>query len=74
MVSVPLRGCGFEISKGECKMAIKQKFPSPCGDVFLKFGMHAVNGVNVLFPSPCGDDVLSASPIEMGEVASNASR
>ena len=50
-VSVPLRGCGFEIS-------------------------NVVRGIAkaYLFPSPCGDDVLSASPIEMGEVASNASR
>ena len=35
--SVPLRGCGFEISVEEhLKKQGEYKFPSPCGDVVLK--------------------------------------
>ena len=37
-VSVPLRGCGFEIINGEHKeKEVNAMFPSPCGDVVLKF-------------------------------------
>ena len=35
MVSVPLRGCGFEIG-GMARAAVVFEFPSPCGDVVLK--------------------------------------
>ena len=34
-VSVPLRGCGFEIIKNASNQH-DIKFPSPCGDVVLK--------------------------------------
>ena len=36
-VSVPLRGCGFEISEEFTKYDVfALVFPSPCGDVVLK--------------------------------------
>ena len=37
-VSVPLRGCGFEIKDGFMINEFRGKFPSPCGDVVLKSG------------------------------------
>ena len=37
-VSVPLRGCSFEILLLESGLRQKLiKFPSPCGDVVLKY-------------------------------------
>ena len=37
IVSVPLRGCGFEIQYREvCIEYRRKRFPSPCGDVVLK--------------------------------------
>ena len=37
-VSVPLRGCGFEIINLSDALSVDtDKFPSPCGDVVLKF-------------------------------------
>ena len=38
MVSVPLRGCGFEILMQSFVEEVNENlFPSPCGDVVLKF-------------------------------------
>ena len=42
IVSVPLRGCGFEIKDGFMINEFRGKFPSPCGDVVLKFPLYFV--------------------------------
>ena len=66
IVSVPLRGCGFEIRK-EAKNAAKLlEFPSPCGDVVLK-SVHSSRHSprTAQFPSPCGDVVLKSLPREV---------
>ena len=33
-------------------------FPSPCGDVVLKYSRHPYSALTLMFPSPCGDVVL----------------
>ena len=37
--AVPLRGCGFEIRSADLTIAerLRMEFPSPCGDVVLKY-------------------------------------
>ena len=57
-VSVPLRGCGFEITVDIVEMMKFFEFPSPCGDVVLKYNSDPYNIMTQLFPSPCGDVVL----------------
>ena len=37
--SVPLRGCGFEITPHMVNIFVAGEFPSPCGDVVLKFSL-----------------------------------
>ena len=63
--SVPLRGCGFEIMLMRKSAQIRLKFPSPCGDVVLKFSDSWNEYAKALagFPSPCGDVVLKYSRI-----------
>ena len=56
--SVPLRGCGFKIVKNSDVIPADELFPSPCGDVVLKFVFTAHGAFAGLFPSPCGDVVL----------------
>ena len=58
--SVPLLGCGFEIMLMRKSAQIRLKFPSPCGDVVLKFSDSWNEYAKALagFPSPCGDVVL----------------
>ena len=62
VVSVPLRGCGFEIvCIGLRGNTVRSQFPSPCGDVVLKFLLRLVFRMEDLtFPSPCGDVVLKS--------------
>ena len=61
LVSVPLRGYGFEIMKKLMNEEIVAAFPSPYGDMVLKFlCSHGWEPV-VLFPSPYGDMVLKLS-------------
>ena len=89
-VSVPLRGCGFEMIpiflKEEyimcfrplarmwfwnlCRASdyiVRVRFPSPCGDVVLKYcslvDFWFWNGG--LFPSPCGDVVLKLNVYDL---------
>ena len=60
-VSVPLRGCLFEIIDGDGYIVVDHKFPSPYGDVCLKFhGIPALHraGERKVFPSPYGDVCL----------------
>ena len=61
IVSVPLRGYGFEICVVYVVNAlVDMQFPSPCGDMVLKWLKEGV-GTDVqamLFPSPYGDMVL----------------
>ena len=41
--SVPLRGYGFEISSKKIKVEVLGKmFPSPCGDMVLKFASKVI--------------------------------
>ena len=63
-VSVPLRGCGFEISALTMDSATFSLFPSPCGDVVLKSSGLALGNKEPTysFPSPCGDVVLKLFP------------
>ena len=59
MVSVPLRGYGFEIFMDEMLTAGYELFPSPCGDMVLKFRrVLLIRPLKFRFPSPCGDMVL----------------
>ena len=44
MVSVPLRGCGFEIIFMNSISDAFRLFPSPCGDVVLKLFIGFRNG------------------------------
>ena len=61
-VSVPLRGCGFEIVFAADVESVFGLFPSPCGDVVLKSIVNGAVRAGVLeFPSPCGDVVLKFS-------------
>ena len=61
-VSVPLRGCGFEIIRNPRTNRLVYMFPSPCGDMVLKFNVSAVVDAGLSeFPSPCGDMVLKLS-------------
>ena len=59
-VSVPLRGYGFEIRCTQSeKLLFMLLFPSPCGDMVLKFAVEFfLDKERGLFPSPCGDMVL----------------
>ena len=58
-VSVPLRGYGFEILKKDLLCSQVEQFPSPCGDMVLKFSAYCRNmNMQKEFPSPCGDMVL----------------
>ena len=59
-VSVPLRGYGFEIFFFERMILMNTElFPSPCGDMVLKYHPQRNLGARpALFPSPCGDMVL----------------
>ena len=60
-VSVPLRGYGFEMSlSGNALPRCEISFPSPYGDMVLKFKRKNPDSVAeaALFPSPCGDMVL----------------
>ena len=62
MVSVPLRGYGFEITNNSIyHRSIANTFPSPYGDMVLKLGGFTMNKKNVSeFPSPYGDMVLKS--------------
>ena len=41
---------------------MKREFPSPCGDMVLKFDVGQIDEIkDDLFPSPCGDMVLKSS-------------
>ena len=67
IVSVPLRGCGFEISFARSLYrSCFASFPSPCGDVVLKsiIKRTLIGGLDT-FPSPCGDVVLKSLPREV---------
>ena len=59
-VSVPLRGYGFEIlAAGVLKESNREGFPSPYGDMVLKFYLARKIRVRTrMFPSPYGDMVL----------------
>ena len=60
-VSVPLRGCGFEINFSQRRARnSRAQFPSPCGDVVLKYALRLILWFlfGLKFPSPCGDVVL----------------
>ena len=67
--SVPLRGCGFEIYDTTVESLRFCMFPSPCGDVVLKFLVRRFLNAFLMnkFPSPCGDVVLKFLQ-EMAEV------
>ena len=57
------------------KKFAEETFPSPCGDMVLKFCHHFnLTDKFRMFPSPCGDSPILASPVATGEVARNASR
>ena len=73
-VSVPLRGCGFEMRTTLLTSADCCWFPSPCGDVVLKCFLRSVISVMLLpFPSPCGDVVLKSLRLEaLCRVAQNS--
>ena len=59
--AVPLRGCGFEMTVVTPIIKDKDgKFPSPCGDVVLKYVVFFAKGIRSSFPSPCGDVVLKS--------------
>ena len=74
-VSVPLRGCGFEIIGTYYHNVIKyDMFPSPCGDVVLKFNQTLSTRTHNIVSVPLRGYALFASPVETGEVASSASR
>ena len=58
-VSVPLRGYGFEITLFTFLMAFGAlAFPSPYGDMVLKYTQYGCIKYNSMFPSPYGDMVL----------------
>ena len=40
-------------------------FPSPCGDMVLKFGRRRFIMFIIMFPSPCGDMVLKFKKVTM---------
>ena len=62
-VSVPLRGCGFEIVHKEMEFSNIHEFPSPCGDVVLKYStvsMHRRKLKLVSVPlRGCGFEIMS---------------
>ena len=61
IVSVPLRGCGFEMIEIVKSYGEYEKFPSPCGDVVLKFIMPFLTSFisNVSVPlRGCGFEIL----------------
>ena len=60
MCAVPLRGYGFEIVDVNKAWVDFNEFPSPYGDVVLKYCTVLMFHVKHKeeFPSPCGDVVL----------------
>ncbi len=54
---VPLRGCVGQISPSDGRCLPRAGFPSPCGDVLVKYADFSALLVapSVAFPSPCGD-------------------
>ena len=56
MVSVPLRGNGFETGNGANWQLGGVWFPSPCGVMGLKPGLYLISDFRApeVFPSPCG--------------------
>ena len=66
-VSVPLRGCGFEIAGFLQMFFTFFLFPSPCGDVVLNYAQNdAWLSAPSVFPSPCGDVLYSPPPSKRG--------
>ena len=51
-VSVPLRGCGFEMSALPMPLADTLQFPSPCGDMVLKIEYNTLYEVIAIVSVP----------------------
>jgi len=74
--AVPLRGCGFEIQFVCPQQLVFSTFPSPCGDVVLKwYEVHLTPALaEIEFPSPCGDVVLKFMATKMDSTISRGFR
>ena len=71
LVSVPLRGYGFEMLVYEYEGHYYWEFPSPCGDVVLKLCRDSGLCRASTFPSPCGDVVLkSPTAVQSSDIGS----